>query len=130
MTREELEQIYYLHRELRMWEQELERLRCRSLVRSPQPNTGNSSGTSDKVGELAERRVDLERRIELKREEIQQRRDEAIAFIYDIPDSLTRQIVYYRCVSLFGWTRVAYEVGGNNSPDGVRKIYSRFMEKM
>lgn len=77
---------------------------------------GSSSGTSDKVGELAERRVDLERRIELKREEIQQRRDEAVAFIYDIPDSLTRQIVYYRCVSLFGWTRVAYEVGGNNSP--------------
>lgn len=37
MIREELEQIYYLHRELRMWEQELERLRCRSLVRSPQP---------------------------------------------------------------------------------------------
>lgn len=112
MTREELEQIYYLHRELRMWEQELERLRCRSLVRSPQPNAGSGSGTSDKVGELAERRVDLERRIELKREEIQQRRDEAVAFIYDIPDSLTRQIVYYRCVSLFGWTRVAYEVGG------------------
>ena len=110
MTREELEQIYYLHRELRMWEQELERLRCRSLVRSPLPNAGSSSGTSDKVGELAERRVDLERRIELKREEIQQRRDEAVAFIYDIPDSLTRQIVYYRCVSLFGWTRVAYEV--------------------
>ena len=53
-----------------MWEQELERLRCRSLVRSPQPNAGSSSGTSDKVGELAERRVDLERRIELKREEI------------------------------------------------------------
>ena len=73
MTREELEQIYYLHRELRMWEQELERLRCRSLVRSPLPSAGSSSGTSDKVGELAERRVDLERRIELKREEIQQR---------------------------------------------------------
>ncbi len=130
MTREELEQIYYLHRELRMWEQELERLRCRSLVRSPQPDTGHGSGTSDKVGDLAEKRVDLENLIEAKREEIQQRRDEAVAFIYGIPDSLTRQIVYYRCVSLYGWARVAYEVGGNNSPDGVRKIYSRFMEKL
>ena len=130
MTREELEQIYYLHRELRMWEQELERLRCRSLVRSPQPDTGPGSGTSDKVGDLAEKRVDLENLIEAKREEIQQRRDEAVAFIYGIPDSLTRQIVYYRCVSLYGWARVAYEVGGNNSPDGVRKIYSRFMEKL
>ena len=55
---------------------------------------------------------------------------DGFAFIYDIPDSLTRQIVYYRCVSLFGWTRVAYEVGGNNSPDGVRMIYNRFMDKL
>ncbi len=130
MTREELEQIYYLHRELRMWEQELERLRCRSLVRSPQPNTGSSSGTSDKVGDLAEKRTDLERLVEAKREEIQQSRDKAVAYIYGIPDSLTRQIVYYRCVSLFGWRRVAYEVGGNNTPDGVRMIYNRFMDKL
>lgn len=130
MTREELEQIYYLHRELRMWEQELERLRCRSLVRSPLPNSGSSSGTSDKVGELGDKTVDLEKMIEAKREEIQQQRDRAVAYIYNIPDSLTRQIVYYRCVSLFGWTRVAYEVGGNNSPDGVRMIYSRFMDKL
>ena len=130
MTREELEQIYYLHRELRMWEQELERLRCRSLVRSPQPNTGNSSGTSDKVGELGDKTVDLEKMIEAKREEIQQQRDRAVAYIYSIPDSLTRQIVYYRCVSLFGWRRIAYEVGGDNSEDNVRQIYSRFMRSL
>lgn len=130
MTREELEQIYYLHRELRMWEQELERLRGRSLVQSPQLNASHGSDTSDKVGALAEKRVDLERLISAKREEIQQQRDKAVVYIYGIPDSLTRQIVYYRCVSLFSWRRVAYEVGGNNTEDGVRKIYSRFMDKL
>ncbi len=130
MTRKDLEQIYHLSRELRMWEQELERLRCRSLVRSPQPDTGHGSGTSDKVGDLAEKRVDLENLIEAKREEIQQRRDEAVAFIYGIPDSLTRQIVYYRCVSLYGWRRIAYEVGGDNSEENVRQIYSRFMRAL
>ena len=130
MTRKELEQIYYLHRELRMWERELKRLRCRSLVGSPLPNASHGSGTSDKVGDLAEQRTDMERLVAAKREEIQQQRDRAVAFIYGIPDSLTRQIVYYRCVSLFSWRRVAYEVGGNNTTDGVRKIYSRFMEKL
>ncbi len=130
MIREELEQIYYLHRELRMWEQELERLRGRSLVQSPQLNASHGSDTSDKVGALAEKRVDLERLISAKREEIQQQRDKAVVYIYGIPDSLTRQIVYYRCVSLFSWRRVAYEVGGNNTEDGVRKIYSRFMDKL
>lgn len=113
-----------------MWEQELERLRGRSLVQSPQLNASHGSDTSDKVGALAEKRVDLERLISAKREEIQQQRDKAVVYIYGIPDSLTRQIVYYRCVSLFSWRRVAYEVGGNNTEDGVRKIYSRFMDKL
>lgn len=130
MTRKDLEQIYHLSRELEMWERELERLRCRSLVASPLPNASHGSGTSDKVGDLAEKRTDMERLVAAKREEIQQQRDRAVAYIYGIPDSLTRQIVYYRCVSLFSWRRVAYEVGGNNTPDGVRMIYSRFVDKL
>lgn len=128
MTKEELEQIYYLHKELQMWERELERIRGRSLVQSPQLNASHGSSTSDKVGALAEKRVDLERLIMAKREEIQQQRDRAVAYIYGIPDSLTRQIVYYRCVSLFSWRRVAYEVGGGNTEESVRKIYTRFFE--
>ena len=130
MTRKELEQIYYLHRELRMWEQELERLRGRSLVQLPQPNASHGSAAADKVAERGNRTADLERLITAKREEIQQQRDKAVAYIYGIPDSLTRQIVYYRCVSLFGWRRVAYEVGGYNTEENVRQIYSRFMRSL
>lgn len=129
MTKSDLEQIYYLSRELKMWETELERIKCRSLVQSPLPGAVHGSGISDKVAEQAERTIDLESRIKAKREEIQQLRDEAVQFIYGIPDSLTRQIVYYRCVSLMGWRRVAYEVGGNNTADSVRKTYDRFFEK-
>lgn len=130
MTKAELEQIYYLNRELKMWETELERVRCKSLVGSPLPSNSHGSGVSDKVADRAERIIELENRIIAKRDEIQRLRDEAVEYIYGIPDSLTRQIIYYRCVSLFGWTRVAYEIGGNNSPDGVRMIYNRFMNKL
>lgn len=130
MTKAELEQIYYLNRELKLWETELERVRCKSLVGSPLPGNSHGSGVSDKVADRAERIIELENRIIAKRDEIQRLQDEAIAYIESIPDSLTRQIIYYRCVSLFGWTRVAYEIGGNNSPDGVRMIYNRFMNKL
>lgn len=130
MTKAELEQIYYLNRELKMWETELERVRCKSLVGSPLPGNSHGSGVSDKVADRAERIIELENRIIAKRDEIQRLRDEAVEYIYSIPDSLTRQIIYYRCVSLMSWRRVAYEVGGNNSPDGVRMIYSRFMDKL
>ena len=130
MTKPELEQIYYLNRELKMWETELERVRCKSLVGSPLPSNSHGSGVSDKVADRAERIIELENRIIAKRDEIQRLRDEAVEYIYGIPDSLTRQIIYYRCVSLMSWRRVAYEVGGNNTPDGVRMIYNRFMERI
>ena len=130
MTKSDLEQIYYLNRELKMWETELERVRCKSLVGSPLPGNSHGSGVSDKVADRAERIIELENRIIAKRDEIQRLRDEAVEYIYSIPDSLTRQIIYYRCVSLMSWRRVAYEVGGNNTPDGVRMIYNRFMEQI
>ena len=130
MTKPELEQIYYLNRELKLWETELERVRCKSLVGSPLPGNSHGSGVSDKVADRAERIIELENRIIAKRDEIQRLRDEAVAYIESIQDSLTRQIVYYRCVSLMSWRRVAYEVGGNNTPDGVRMIYNRFMERI
>lgn len=132
MTKQDLEQIYYLDRELKMWERELQALRGKSLICSPLPSTGaiSGGGHSDKVADRAERIISLEERVNAKKAEIQAARDAAVAFVMTIPDSLTRQIVYYRCVSLFGWSRVAYEVGGNNTPDGVRMIYSRFMSKL
>lgn len=129
MTRDELEQIYYLNREQKVLERELERLRGRSLIQSPQPFSSHGSGVSDKVGALAQKRVDLEKLICETRREIEQLRDKAVEYIYSIPDSLTRQIIYYRCVSLFSWKRVAYEVGGQNTEESVRKVYKRFFEK-
>ena len=130
MTKSDLEQIYYLNRELKLWETELERVRCKSLVGSPLPGNSHGSGVSDKVADRAERIIELENRIIAKRDEIQRLRDEAVEYIYGIPDSLTRQIIYYRCVSLMSWRRVAYEFGGNNTPDGVRMIYNRFMAQI
>ena len=129
MTKAELEQIYYLNRELKLWETELERVRCKSLVGSPLPGNSHGSGVSDKVADRAERIIELENRIIAKRDEIQRLRDEAVEYIYGIPDSLTRQIIYCRCVSLMSWRRVDYEVGGYNTAESVRKIYDRFFEK-
>ncbi len=130
MTKAELEQIYYLNRELKLWETELERVRCKSLVGSPLPGNSHGSGVSDKVADRAERIIELENRIIAKRDEIQRLRDEAVEYIYSIPDSLTRQIIYYRCVSLMSWRKVAYEVGGYNTAESVRQIYSRFMRDL
>lgn len=129
LIRQELEQIFYISRELRMWENELDRLRGQSLVQSPQLSTIHGSGVSDNVAALAEKRIDLEKFVFEWQAELQERKNNAVKYISTIPDSLTRQIVYYRCVLLFSWRRVAYEVGGYNTEESVRKIYMRFFEK-
>ncbi len=128
MTRSDLEQIYYLNRELNMWERELERLRCRSLVGSPVPGAVRGSGVADKVGDTAERIITLEEKIAAKRMELQAMHNAALEFICAIPDSLTRQIVYSRCVELMSWRKVAVEVGGDNTEESVKKIYYRFFK--
>lgn len=125
-----LEQIYYINRELKMWERELERLRLRSPVCSANPRAGNSSAVSDPTARNAERACEIEDYIAQKAEQLQTARDEAMKLIWEIPNSLTRMIVFYRCVSLFNWKRVAYEVGGNNTEESVRKVYKRFFDSL
>lgn len=125
-----LEQIYYINRELKMWEHELERLKMRSPVTSPTPRTGSDNNISDPTARIAERRIEIESYVKFKAEQLQAARDEAMRLIWEIPDSLTRMIVFYRCVSLMNWRRVAYEVGGGNSEESVRQVYSRFMKKL
>lgn len=127
-TRRELEQIFYLNREIQMWESELDRLRTQSLIQSPQPSAAHGSGVSDKVAALAQQRIDLEQLILQQQSRLQQLKNNAVSYISTIPDSLTRQIVYYRCVLLFSWRRVAYEVGGNNTEESVKKVYYRFFK--
>lgn len=130
MTRQQLEQIYCTAKELRMWERELERVKARSIVNSPQPRIGLASGIADPTAQNTERVITLENKIAEFREKLQSERDEAVRFIMTIPNSITRMVVYYRCVSLMSWKRVAYEVGGGNTEESVRKIYTRFCDKL
>lgn len=47
--------------------------------------------------------------------------------ISSAPDSLTRQILTYRYINGLPWAQVAVLVGGDNTPDGVRKIATRYI---
>ncbi len=129
MTKKELEQIYYLSREIKLWECELQSLKERSPVASPSLSAAHASGTTDKIADFTEKKITLENKIQEKRDEIQRLRDNATEYVLTIPDSLTRMVIYCRCVKLMSWKRVAFEVGGYNTPDSVRKVYIRFFEK-
>ncbi len=131
MTKRELSQIYYLNREVEMWQRELQRLKQQSLIKSYRfSDTPKEKGTTDNVGNLAAIIADIETIINGKLAEIQLQRKKIIEYINSIDDSLIRQIIFYRHISCMTWEQVAAYVGGNNTEENIRKIYSRFFKKI
>jgi hypothetical protein len=127
LTKEELKQIYYLNKEIKMWQKELERLQCKSLIKG-QEITGMPfvTGTSDKVGDMATTMADIEAIIRGKLAEIQLQRKKIIEYIESIGDSMMRQIIFLRNVSCMSWNQIANEIGGNNSENSIRMMYNRY----
>lgn len=62
------------------------------------------------------------RKLKLKKQEIE-------SFIENIEDSLTRRIFRLRFIEGMNWVKVAMQVGGNNTADGVKKACYRYMKK-
>ena len=130
MDKEELNQIYYLSKEIEMWRKALNRLQSMSLIPS-QEITGMPFGTgkSDKVGNLAVSEVDIKDKIEELQKKAIEQQGKLIGYIQTIDDSLMRQIMYHRHVLCMKWTEVAMVVGGGNTPDGIRMMHNRFLEE-
>lgn len=129
-TKEELKQIYYINREVAMWQKELGRLRCQSLVKSPiitdMPRVCKTADISDYAANLA----DYEAAINGLLAQVQVQRKKIIKFIQGIDDSLMKQIIFYRHISCMTWNEVADIIGGGNTEMGVRKAYSRFVRDL
>ena len=84
-----------------------------------------------KTKELQKKKILLENRqkvatdLEIK---IAEQIIEVEKFIASIKDSHTRRIVELRVVEGLSWREVAEEIGGGNTENGVKKIYSRLFE--
>ncbi|MCI8285233.1 MAG: hypothetical protein HFE90_08240 [Firmicutes bacterium] len=127
MTKDRLQRVYHLNNEIKMWQRELDDLSNKSLTGTQNTNGISGNGKADRVGEYAARKTDIEKIIEARLLELQIARDEIMQWIDNIPDSLTRQIVYYRSCNLMKWKEVAECIGAGYTPDAVRMIYTRYI---
>ena len=125
MTRKELSQIYYINREIEMWERELESVTGLQSPRLDGLPRGNETG--DSTANKALRAAEIREIINGLLAKLQMKRKEIYDYIATIDDSLMRQIIMYRCLSLCTWEEVAIYVGGGNSADSVRKLFVRFV---
>ena len=120
MTREELKQIYYINKEIKMWQRELDRLQCKSLIGGQSlDGMPKGSGMSDKVADLAIEKEEIREIINGKLAEIQVQRKRIMNYINGIEDSLLRQIMFLRNVSCMNWKQVAREL---NITEGCAKM--------
>lgn len=120
----QLEDIRRIQRNIYKLERSLAILNARSLVSSPQTGgTSHGSGTVDTVARRGDKAISLENEIAAEKARLK----ELLDYIESISDTVLRDIVRDRCVYGFSWREIAENVGGDNSKDGVRMLFERFI---
>lgn len=132
MTRKELSQVYYLSKELKMWEEKLLELRNKSLVRSKEITDmpfANTNDTHDTTFERVSRIMELQADIDVFRLNIEKKIAEIENYIMTLDDSLLRQIIEYRCCQLKSWRDVSALIGYGTTEESCRKYFDRKFPK-
>lgn len=130
MTRKELESVYCLKKELRMWQDRLAELQA-DIALSPKVLDGmpfqHTNDTSNPTERKAIKLAEVAKVIEGKISEIQWTISEIEQFIIRIDDSIMRQIVEYRCVQCKTWEEIGETLGYDRTT--VSKKYDAYLDE-
>lgn len=129
ITKKELSQLYYLKREIRSDERRLQDLKdaATKITQSisGMPGSGRKSDKTAIAAEIS----DLEKIISSKKRMCIAHYNMIARYVAGIDDSMMRQIVMYRHLDMMKWRDIAQKIGGGNTEDGIRKAYTRYLEK-
>ncbi|MEG2896583.1 MAG: sigma-70 family RNA polymerase sigma factor [Niameybacter sp.] len=130
MTKKELSQLYYLHREIEQLQRRIAELEAKALSTS-HPITGmpTTPGVVDKLANYVAEIADLKSLLDLSLKKCFYELNRLNRYIQGIEDSEMRMILSLRYVNALSWDQVAYSIGGGNSEDGVKKKAYRFLKK-
>lgn len=131
MTKKELSQLYWLNREIEQDKKRLAELETSATNCTAGEITGmpHGSGCMDKLGNYVAEIADLKALIELNIQKCWYELNRLNRYIQGVEDSFMRQVLTYRYVNGSSWDQVAFNIGGRNTGDGVRKAHNRFLEK-
>ena len=130
MTREELESIYWLKKELNMWEKKLEEYNAelkpsaKAIDGMPFSNTNLNSNPTER---LAIYIADATEIIQSKKIEIEWTIRNAERYIMSVDNSEMRMILEYRCIQNKDWEEIGDELGYHRTT--VSDKYRKFMDK-
>lgn len=128
MTRKELESVYYLKKELNMWQTRLAELQA-DIALSPKVLDGmpfqHTNSVSNPTAAKAERLAELGKVIDGKISELQWTIAEIELFIMEINDTEMRQIIEHRCVHCKSWENIGELLGYDRTT--ISKKYNAFI---
>lgn len=136
MTRQELKQLRYLKREIKLIQEQIAIVESEIVTDKVTGSDPDHPWTERHYiirglpGERNEKLLRLRDRLERRMNDLQDLRAEIFAWVESIEDSLLRQIIILRHVNGLGWRQVAREVGGGNTPSAVRMMHDRYFEGM
>ena len=130
MTKKELSQLYYLKKEIKEQQRRIAELEAVATNCSTKiTGLPSGKGISDKIGNYAAQIADLKALLDLNLKKCFYELNRLDRFIQSVKDPLLRQILTCRFVNGYSWRKIAYTVGGNNTPDGLRVKMMRFLQK-
>lgn len=130
MRKKELSRLHYLNKDIereRKQLQELELIGC--SITSKITGLPHMAGVSDKVGDIASEIADLKIILEAHLRQSVREYTRLCKYISGITDPIMRSIIYYRHVKSMSWVEIAMQIGGGNTPDGVRKAHDRYLSR-
>lgn len=129
MTKKELSQLYYLKKEIKEQQKRIKELEAAATSCSTKiDGLPSGTGVSDKIGNYAAQIVDLKALLDLNLKKCFYELNRLERYIQSVDDPLIRQIIIYRFISGYSWRKIAFQIGGNNSVDSVKKRLYRYLK--
>ena len=129
MTIRDFSQLLYLRKEIMVEQERLEELeRAVEMKQISFPNIPDihlQSVDSETLDEIEHCKQLIERCMKKSIQEYKK----LILYISKMDDSIIRQIIFLRFIQGHTWVQVAAEIGGGNSPDGIRMMVKRYLAK-
>ncbi len=129
MTKKELSQLYWLNREIEEEKRKLEELIAAASGYTQKITGLPHVGGGDMVGNLATLIAEQRDLIELMKQQSVIEYNRLNRYIASVEDAQMRMILSYRYVNGLSWRQVAFNIGGDNTEDSVRKAHDRFLKK-
>lgn len=129
MTLHDFSQLLYLRKEIMVEQKRLEELeKAIEIQKISLPNIPDislQSVDSETLDEIEHCKQLIERCMKKSIQEYKK----LVIYISKMDDSIIRQIIFLRFIQGHTWVQAAAEIGGGNSPDGIRMMVKRYLAK-